>query len=86
MPETTTASFILRFVQDHDSTRAQGENWHGVIRHVQSNEETRFTDITKALSFMSGYVKFEHEFSRGSKIDSPEKSHREHREIQRENL
>ncbi|MFQ5419246.1 MAG: hypothetical protein ACE5FD_05960 [Anaerolineae bacterium] len=64
MPETTIASFILRFVQDHDAAQTPGEKWHGVIRHVQTSEETRFTDITEALAFMAGYVQFDYQNSK----------------------
>lgn len=30
--------------------------WHGVIRHVQSREEVRFTDVNEALTFIDRYV------------------------------
>jgi len=30
--------------------------WHGVIRHVQSKEEIRFTQIEDALRFVANYV------------------------------
>lgn len=30
--------------------------WHGVIRHVQSNKEIRFTQIEDALRFVANYV------------------------------
>jgi hypothetical protein len=31
-------------------------NWHGIIRHVQSNSERHFTHWTDALSFIQQYV------------------------------
>ena len=46
-------SFILRFTQDQ---QALDTPWHGVIRHVQNNEEIRFTRIEDALAFINGYV------------------------------
>lgn len=57
MPETTVNSFIIRFVQETPAHSVDGcEPWHGVIRHVQSSKETRFTHIEDALAFMHGYV------------------------------
>jgi hypothetical protein len=57
MPETTIASFILRFTQEHtaDTEPAPGV-WRGVIRHIQTNEELRFTRIESALGFIARYV------------------------------
>ena len=58
MPEAMIASFILRFTQEHipDEAEPPGSAWRGVIRHVQSNEETRFTQIEGALDFIARYV------------------------------
>ena len=57
MPETTVNSFIVRFVQEMPAQSGAGiEPWHGIIRHVQSSRETRFTRIEDALAFMHGYV------------------------------
>lgn len=53
MSETAVTSFIVRFIQDQDAAEAP---WRGVIRHVQHNEEIRFTRIEEALAFMSGYI------------------------------
>ena len=64
MPETTVNSFVVRFVQE---TPAQSgvafKPWHGIIRHVQSSQETRFTRIEDALSFMHDYVDINNEKS-----------------------
>ncbi len=57
MPETTVNSFIVRFVQETPAQSGAGiKPWHGIIRHVQSSQETRFTQIEDALAFMRGYV------------------------------
>ncbi|MFN2221077.1 MAG: hypothetical protein PVH65_00215 [Chloroflexota bacterium] len=72
MLETDVDSFILRFVQVRDAIARdatmpdpqdkQQDNgptavpWHGVIRHVQSKEEIRFTQIEDALRFVANYV------------------------------
>lgn len=48
------ASFVLRFTQE----LWQGKNgepqiqWRGHIRHVQGQEEDRFTDFSEAVTFM----------------------------------
>ncbi len=57
MLETAVNSFVLRFVQE--SATADGDadaDWHGVIRHVQSNTELRFVQMEEALSFIATYV------------------------------
>ena len=57
MFETAVDSFILRFVREQSpDTPAGTAAWYGVIRHVQSNEQIRFTRIDEALSFMDAYV------------------------------
>lgn len=47
-------SFVIRFV------REAGENeqarWRGMIKHVQSNNETAFTEFLEALTFMQEFV------------------------------
>ncbi len=45
MSETVISSFILRFTQESDADLP----WRGVVRHVQSDEESRFTRIEEAL-------------------------------------
>ena len=57
MPETTVNSFVVRFVQETPAQSDAGlKPWHGIIRHVQSSRETRFTCIEDALTFMHGFV------------------------------
>ncbi len=55
MPETTIASFVLRFTQEEAADPA-GSPWRGIIRHVQSNEQARFTRFQDALDFIGRYV------------------------------
>ena len=52
MSETVISSFILRFTQE---TQVETP-WRGVVRHVQSDEEIRFTRIDEALRFIARYV------------------------------
>jgi hypothetical protein len=55
--EAAIASFILRFTQEHpDDDGTSEEGWRGVIRHVQSRQQTGFTRMEDALSFISRYV------------------------------
>ncbi|MBK8987584.1 MAG: hypothetical protein IPM39_16155 [Chloroflexi bacterium] len=58
MSETAVTSFIIRFIQEQDDNDA---TWRGLIRHVQTSEEIRFTDIADALKFMANYVDLETE-------------------------
>jgi hypothetical protein len=53
MSETAVTSFIIRFIQEQDENDA---TWRGLIRHVQTSEEVRFTNMTDALKFMANYV------------------------------
>lgn len=69
MPSSETPrveSFVLRFVADA-STDATGEapsspdqtssvRWHGVVVHVQTNQEKHFTNIADAVAFIARYV------------------------------
>ena len=52
MSETVISSFILRFTQESDADLP----WRGVVRHVQSEEESRFTRIEEALRFIGRFV------------------------------
>lgn len=52
MSETVISSFILRFTQESDADQP----WRGVVRHVQSDEEARFTRIEEALQFIGRFV------------------------------
>lgn len=52
------ASFVLRFTQDLWQD-AQGEphiEWRGHIRHIQGDEEVRFTDFSEAVTFIQHYL------------------------------
>ncbi len=47
-------SFVIRFVREtSDSEQAR---WRGLIKHVQSNNETAFTEFVDALAFMQEFV------------------------------
>ncbi len=52
MSETVISSFILRFTQESETDLP----WRGVVRHVQSDEEARFTRIEEALRFIGRFV------------------------------
>jgi len=52
MSETVISSFILRFTQESDADLP----WRGVVRHVQSEEEARFTRIEEAWRFIGRFV------------------------------
>lgn len=52
MSETVISSFILRFTQEAGGNQP----WRGVVRHVQSEEEARFTRIEEALRFIGRFV------------------------------
>lgn len=53
MRETALTSFIIRIVEETDDT---SPIWRGQIRHVQSNKEVRFTQLSEMLQFMSKHV------------------------------
>jgi hypothetical protein len=60
MLQTGVDSFIVRFVQEKgQSDGTVAAPWHGVIRHVQSKEEIRFTHIEDALRFVANYVELD---------------------------
>lgn len=52
------ASFVLRFTQDlwQDDQGEPHVEWRGHIRHIQGNEETRFTDFSEAVAFIQRYL------------------------------
>ena len=57
MLETDVDSFIVRFVKEKSQNNGPTAiPWHGFIRHVQSKEEIRFTQIEDALRFVANYV------------------------------
>jgi hypothetical protein len=56
--QNNIASFVLRFTQELWQD-AQGEphvQWRGHIRHVQGDEEDRFTDFAEAVAFIQRYL------------------------------
>ncbi len=56
MSETAVTSFIIRFTQEKEAEQpAMG--WHGLVRHVQSDEECHFVEMEEALAFISDFVK-----------------------------
>ncbi len=60
--QTNVASFVLRFVQEttkNTNTDPPGIDWHGVIKHVQTNNEQRFTSFADAVAFISRYVRLD---------------------------
>jgi hypothetical protein len=57
-PDTNLVSFVLRFVCDPPTVEPSGlvTNWHGMIRHVQSNTEQHFTRWAEAEAFIQQHV------------------------------
>ncbi len=53
------ASFVVRFTQDvwEDDRGEPQVAWRGHIRHIQGEEEVRFTDFSEAVAFMQRYMK-----------------------------
>ena len=47
-------SFVLRFVRE--AGEEQQARWRGVVKHVQSNSESQFTQFAEALEFMQQQV------------------------------
>jgi hypothetical protein len=59
--DATLRDATLRDATAPDPQKQRQDNatavpWHGVIRHVQSKEEIRFTQIEDALRFVANYV------------------------------
>jgi hypothetical protein len=56
--EVRLVSFVVRFVSEAPAAQAPqpATHWHGVIRHVQSNLERRFTVWDEAVAFIVEYV------------------------------
>lgn len=57
-PQNNVASFVLRFTQEmwRDAQDEPHVQWRGHIRHVQGDEEDRFTDFAKAVAFIQRYL------------------------------
>lgn len=47
-------SFVIRFVRE--VSEDQQARWRGVIKHVQGDTETHFTQFSEALAFMQEHV------------------------------
>jgi hypothetical protein len=60
-PETHLVSFVLRFVYDRPTSEATSPatRWHGVVRHVQSNEELHFTRWADAVAFIERFAQLD---------------------------
>ena len=60
-PETHLVSFVLRFVYDQPpgETTASAARWHGVVRHVQSNEELHFIRWADAVAFIERFAQLD---------------------------
>jgi hypothetical protein len=54
MMDQDMVSFVLRFVRE--AGEEQQARWRGIVKHVQSNTETSFSQFSEALAFMQGYV------------------------------
>jgi gas vesicle protein len=52
------ASFLVRFTQDlwQDAQGDPQVHWRGHIRHIQGDEEVRFTSFTEAVDFIQRYL------------------------------
>lgn len=57
-PIDNVASFVLRFTQEmwQDTEGEPHIQWRGHIRHVQGDEEVRFTNFTDAVMFIQRYL------------------------------
>lgn len=57
-PQNNVASFVLRFTQEmwQDAQDEPHVQWRGHIRHVQGDEEDRFTDFAEAVAFIQRYL------------------------------
>lgn len=73
MSETIIASFILRFTREHDAEASpSGTWWRGVVRHVQTSEDTHFTRMEDALAFITRYVDIDGEGTGSGQMTSDE--------------
>ena len=52
-------SFMIRFVHPTDKENVDLVQYHGSIRHIQSNREINFTRWEDAVSFIENYVTLE---------------------------
>ena len=54
--EANLTSFVLRFVSDPAADDQAATTWHGLIRHVQTNQERAFTRWAEAEAFIQQYI------------------------------
>jgi hypothetical protein len=47
-------SFVLRFVRE--ASEEQQARWRGVVKHVQSNSESSFSNFAEAMTFIQKHV------------------------------
>jgi hypothetical protein len=59
--EANLTSFVLRFVSDQAPADQAAGAWHGVIRHVQTNQERAFTRWAEAVTFIQQYIELNDE-------------------------
>lgn len=52
-------SFVIRFVHPAEKEKVDLVQYHGSIRHIQSNREINFTRWEEAVSFIESYVRLE---------------------------
>jgi len=52
-------SFVIRFVHPPASGRVKRIEYHGSIRHIQTNRELNFTRWEEAVSFIKSFVSLE---------------------------
>jgi len=67
------ASFVLRFVQSRmidGSADPPQADWHGVIKHVQSNTKRHFARFSDAIAFIANYVSL----NEGAEAENPASS------------
>ena len=73
MSETAVCSFVLRFV--HNQEEDETIPWFGVVRHVQTSSEIRFTDMADALAFINNHLlakpPFDHQGERMGESEPP---------------
>lgn len=67
-------SFVLRFVADAPAlgVSADTRGWHGVVVHVQSDQEKHFTNLADAIAFIARYVPVGEIIFRGEGIKDDE--------------
>jgi len=52
--EQDMVSFVLRFVRE--ASEEQQARWRGVVKHVQSNSESSFSNFAEAMTFIQKHV------------------------------